>query len=73
MDFFHNLLDPSSDAARKITDFGDGLAFPSTFDSVNEIVLHPQLLEAVATLLKVSIRDIRYTYSFIDCAHNLYF
>lgn len=54
-----DVIDPSSDAAREITDFGDGLAFPSTFDSVNELVLHPQLLEAVATLLRVSVQEIR--------------
>ena len=52
-------LDPSSEAAKKITDFGDGLAFPSTVDSVNELALHPQLLEAVSTLLRVPVQSIR--------------
>lgn len=55
----HPSLDPSSEAAKKITDFGDGLAFPSTVDSVNELALHPQLLEAVSTLLRVPVQSIR--------------
>lgn len=53
--------DPASEKAKSMTDFSGGLSFPSTFDSVNEIPLHPNLLRAVARLLHVSPLDLRLT------------
>jgi len=52
---------PGSDKAKSMTDFGGGLSFPSTFDSVNEIPLHPNLLRAVGRLLHAEPCDIRLT------------
>jgi len=42
---------PLSEEAKKITDFGGGyVVFPSTFDSVNRVALHPRLMTAIAQL-----------------------
>ena len=43
---------PLSEAAAQITDFGCGqLRFPSRYDCVNQLALHPRLLAAAAQLL----------------------
>ncbi len=45
-----------------ITDFGgSGLNFPSTFDSINRIALHPTIHNIVSNLLSSSPMDIRLT------------
>ena len=42
---------PLSEEAKKITNFGGGLVvFPSAFDSVNRMALHPRVMTAVAQL-----------------------
>ncbi len=56
---------PGSAAAEAVTDFGSlGLMeFPTRSRAVNEITLHPRLLDATSQLLGVPIRDLRLTQS----------
>ena len=54
---------PLSEDAKKITDFGGGyVVFPSIFDSVNQMALHPRLMIAIAQLFGLSdLTDCRLT------------
>lgn len=54
-----------SRAAAEFKDFGSGqrFVFPSEYSACNDITLHPNLLQAVAALLGVSVMDIRLTQS----------
>ncbi|XOV89728.1 MAG: hypothetical protein ACFHX7_07545 [Pseudomonadota bacterium] len=52
---------PHDEAAKKFTDFGSNVVFPSAIAAFNEITLHPHLLQAVATLLQVPVTDLRLT------------
>jgi len=53
---------PDSPEAKKMTDFGGGLlTFPSTFDSINEIALHPNIQKTVSQLLNLPSNEIRLT------------
>lgn len=52
---------PGTPAARAFTDFGGGLTFPSPSAPLNDLVLHPRLLAAVAQLLGVPVWDVRLT------------
>ena len=60
--FFPEAGSPESE---DVTDFGSQgeMEFPTASDALNEITLHPRLLEAVAQLLGISVRDCRLTQS----------
>lgn len=57
--------EPGSEAAQRVTDFGSGgrMTFPAHSAAVNEITLHPRLLDAVAQLLDVEVATLRLTQS----------
>ena len=56
---------PSTPAARAYTDFGSGgaLTFPSAVSGLNQVSLHPNLLQAMAALLDVSVAALRLSQS----------
>ncbi len=54
---------PEDENARAFTDFGSNIVFPSHIGAFNKITLHPQLLQAIATLLDVPVTDLRLTQS----------
>ena len=54
---------PGSAEAENVAGFGSALVFPSTIPELNELTLHPRLLEAVADLLGVPVTELRLTQS----------
>jgi len=57
--------EPGSPQSETLSDFGSGgrLQFPAESDALNEITLHPNLLDAAARLLDVDVRELRLTQS----------
>jgi hypothetical protein len=54
---------PGTDAASAFTNFGSQLVFPSNMACFNDVTLHHNLLNAIATLLGESVLDIRLSQS----------
>ena len=52
-----------SKEAAQITDFGEGMVFPSSSVSLNDLTLHPRLLMASAQILDVPVTSLRLTQS----------
>ncbi len=57
--------EPGSAEAEATNDFGSGgaMTFPSVSEAANAITLHPRLLNAIAALLDVPVRELRLTQS----------
>jgi ectoine hydroxylase-related dioxygenase (phytanoyl-CoA dioxygenase family) len=54
---------PNSDEARGFTSFGGPLNFPSDLPGLNDLTLHPAVLQSVSTLLSESVSALRLTQS----------